>query len=81
MTYEFFKLLAASGPVRLFTPYKRRRRNQLNHDMQVKIKKQSEDDSENDQTIVTKQETNWQSITDGIDASNDYLNSSTQSII
>lgn len=45
------------------------------------MKKQSEEDSENDQTIVTKEETNWQTITDGIDASNDYLNSSAQSMI
>lgn len=72
---------AASGPVRLFTPYKRRRKNLVNHHESVvltKIKKQ-EDDSENDQSIVTKEETNWQTITDGIDASNDYLNSTTQS--
>lgn len=70
----------ASGPVRLFTPYKRRRKNIVNHHdtLQTKIKKQSEEDSENDQSIVTKEETNWQTITDGIDASNDYLNSSTQ---
>lgn len=82
MFVYFFKLLAASGPVRLFTPYKRRRRNQINHHdtLQTKIKKQSEEDSENDQAIVTKEETNWQTITDGIDASNDYLNSTTQSM-
>lgn len=49
-------VLAASGPVRLFTPYKRRRRNQINHHdtLQTKIKKQSEEDSENDQAVVTK---------------------------
>lgn len=72
--------IAASGPVRLFTPYKRRRRNQVNPDSSVhmKMKKHSEEDSENDQSIVTKEETAWQTITDGIDGSEDYMDSSSQ---
>lgn len=41
----------------------------------MKIKKQ-EDDSENDQSIVPKEEADWQTITDNIDGSNDYLDSS-----
>ena len=71
-----FFFAAASGPVRLFTPYKRRRRNQLNLEqggLILKVKKQSEDDSENDQNIVTKEEPSWQQITDGIDNSNGFL--------
>lgn len=71
--------LAASGPVRLFTPYKRRRRNQINMDnsnIQIKLKKQSEEESENDQGIVTKEETTWQTITDGIDGTGEYIDSS-----
>lgn len=75
---------AASGPVRLFTPYKRRRRNQPNveqspNNLQAKQKKPSEDDSEHDQGIVTKEETTWESITDGIDGTSEYIDSSSQS--
>lgn len=73
--------LAASGPVRLFTPYKRRRRNQpveqTPNNVQTKLKK---DDIVHDQGIVTKEETTWQSITDGIDGASDYIDSSSQSM-
>lgn len=44
----------------------------------MKMKKHSEEDSENDQSIVTKEETAWQTITDGIDGSEDYMDSSSQ---
>lgn len=44
----------------------------------MKVKKHSEEDSENDQSIVTKEESGWQTITDGIDGSNDYLDSTSQ---
>lgn len=76
---------AASGPVRLFTPYKRRRRNQISVDtspLQIKQKKPSEEDEpESNPGIVTKEESTWQTIADGIDASNsiDYIDPSTHS--
>lgn len=78
------KKLAASGPVRLFTPYKRRRRNQPNveqtpNNVQAKQKKPSEEESEHDHGIVTKEETTWESITDGIDGTSEYIDSSSQS--
>lgn len=71
--------------MRLFTPYKRRRRNQPNIDpaqnnAQVKqVKKTSDEEIVHDQGIVTKEETTWQSITDGIDGTSEYLDSSSQS--
>lgn len=75
---------AASGPVRLFTPYKRRRRNlpnveQLPNNVQAKQKKPSEEEAEHDQGIVTKEETTWESITDGIDGASEYIDTSSQS--
>lgn len=84
--YNFFFSFcaAASGPVRLFTPYKRRRRNLPNveqspNNIQAKQKKQSEEEVEHDQGIVTKEETTWESITDGIDGTSEYIDSSSQS--
>lgn len=106
-----FSGAAASGPVRLFTPYKRRRRNQPNVDqtpnnVQAKQKKPTEEEIEHDHSgvggggcgvgvgvsvgvsvggssggggIVTKEETTWESITDGIDGTNEYIDSSSQS--
>lgn len=67
----------------MFTPYKRRRRNQIHNDtgisgIQIKMKKH-EEDSENDQSIVPKEESDWQTIADNIDGSNDYLDSTSQS--
>lgn len=95
MTVSFISL-AASGPVRLFTPYKRRRRNQLNAEttivgttttsaavaegIQAKVKKTAENDGDHiDQSIVTKEESTWESIADGIDASTEYIDSTSQS--
>ncbi|XP_031617221.1 deformed epidermal autoregulatory factor 1 isoform X2 [Contarinia nasturtii] len=73
----------ASGPVRLFTPYKRRRRNQTNAEQspnseRSKQKKPNEEEVEHDQGIVTKEETTWESITDGIDGTSEYIDSSSQ---
>lgn len=73
---------AASGPVRLFTPYKRRRRNQTNieqhtpNNVQAKQKKPTEEEIIPDQGVVTKEETTWQSITDEIDGANEFIDSS-----
>lgn len=110
----FFSGAAASGPVRLFTPYKRRRRNQPNveqtpNNVQAKQKKTTEEEIEHDHSgvgsgvgvtvgvsvggggsgsggvgggvggIVTKEETTWESITDGIDGTNEYIDTSSQS--
>lgn len=75
---------AASGPVRLFTPYKRRRRNQTNieqhtpNNVQAKQKKPTEEEILPDQ-VVTKEETTWQSITDEIDDANEFIDTSSQS--
>lgn len=78
------QIVAASGPVRLFTPYKRRRRNQPSveqspNNVQAKQKKPSEEETEQDHGIVTKEETTWESITDGIDGTSEYIDSSSQS--
>lgn len=76
---------AASGPVRLFTPYKRRRRNQGNSEaspVQTKQKKPVVVEEEPEPAvpgIVTKEEATWQTIGDGIDASNDYIDHTTHS--
>lgn len=91
---------AASGPVRLFTPYKRRRRNQITPDSTRNVqhskqkKTTAEQDPESEEgdhhqqqmsnnsggsvSVATKEEPNWQTITDGLDVvSNDYLNAAT----
>lgn len=70
--------------MRLFTPYKRRRRNQPNveqtpNNIQAKHKKPSDEEIEHDQGIVTKEETTWESITDGIDGTTEYIDTSSQS--
>lgn len=86
MIASIFRASAASGPVRLFTPYKRRRRNQITiettNDIQNKQKKTSEDENiivHHDQGIVTKEENTWQSIADGIDTTGEYIDSTSQS--
>lgn len=80
--FWIFRATAASGPVRLFTPYKRRRRNQISiettNDIQSKQKKSSDDENiivQHDQGIVTKEETTWQSIADGIETAGEYIDS------
>lgn len=70
--------------MRLFTPYKRRRRNQQNieqspNNIQVKLKKPAEEEIVHDQGVVTKEETTWQSITDGLDGASEYIDTSSQS--
>lgn len=64
--------------MRLFTPYKRRKRNQLEGD-HVKKKRPNalltEDDSENEETVIQTKEEPW-STSDTIDASSDYLEAS-----
>lgn len=106
---------AASGPVRLFTPYKRRRRNQPSVEqtpncVQAKQKKTAEEEIDHDHSgvvsgvgvgvsvgvsvggggggggsgsggggIITKEETTWESITDGIDGTNEYIDTASQS--
>lgn len=77
---------AASGPVRLFTPYKRRRRNQANieqhtpnNNVQAKQRKPAEEEILPDHGVVTKEETTWQSITDGIDGASEFIDTSSQS--
>ena len=49
------------------------------NNIQAKQKKQSEEEVEHDQGIVTKEETTWESITDGIDGTSEYIDSSSQS--
>lgn len=77
-----FLLPPATGPIRLFTPYKRRRRQlqDLDNELRLKVRRDgSADESELDQinsvvTVTTKDEA-WQSLADGIDSSggaNDY---------
>lgn len=107
--FRFISGVAASGPVRLFTPYKRRRRNQTNleqtpNNVQAKQKKSTEEEIEHDHSvincggaggvggavgigggagggIVTKEETTgWESITDGMDGTNEYIDTSSQSM-
>lgn len=41
--------------------------------------KQKKDDSEPIQNIVTKEESAWQSIAEGLDVSNEYIDSSSHS--
>lgn len=74
-----------SGPVRLFTPYKRRRRNQISNadeinDATAKKKRTSltgGDDSEMDQNIIqSKEDTTWATIAEGLDASDLDLDAS-----
>lgn len=114
LCFSFLSGAAASGPVRLFTPYKRRRRNQPNveqtpNNVQAKQKKTTEEEIEHDHSgvgsgvgvgisvgvsvggggsgsgggggggVVTKEETTWESITDGIDGTNEYIDTSSQS--
>lgn len=75
----------ASGPVRLFTPYKRRRRNQVDQELDSAKKKRimtpikTDEIILTDQNIVTKEET-WQTL-DGIDGTAEYLDQSSQSDI
>lgn len=78
-----FIQIAASGPVRLFTPYKRRRRNQLsaettNDSVQAKVKKVGEEEPETEEGV--KEENTWESITDGIDGNNEFIDSTSQSM-
>lgn len=52
---------------------------QTPNNVQAKQKKSSEEEAEHDQGIVTKEETTWESITDGIDGTSEYIDSSSQS--
>lgn len=58
----------ATGPVRLFTPYKRKRRKET--DSSNKRREHSGDDSEDNQNVQTKEEA-WQNLAEGLD-SNEY---------
>uniref|UniRef100_A0A6M2DP44 Putative deformed epidermal autoregulatory factor 1 isoform x3 n=1 Tax=Xenopsylla cheopis TaxID=163159 RepID=A0A6M2DP44_XENCH len=66
----------ATGPIRLFTPYKRRRRQlqELENDLRIKVRREgSADESELDQissvVSVTAKDEAWQSLAEGIDSS------------
>ncbi|KAF5278968.1 hypothetical protein FQA39_LY05646 [Lamprigera yunnana] len=58
----------ATGPIRLFTPYKRKRRKEA--DGSTKRRENSGDDSEDNQNVQTKEEA-WQNLAEGLD-SNEY---------
>lgn len=120
LRFDLLSGAAASGPVRLFTPYKRRRRNQTNeqtpNNVQAKQKKSSaEEEIEHDHSggggggvggggggggiaggggmgavvgiggasgggcMPKTEETTWESITDGIDGTSEYIDTSSQS--
>lgn len=68
---------SATGPVRLFTPYKRKRRKEMMDGSMHKKMKESGDESDGEPGILTKDEA-WQSLTDGLDSS-EYLMETTGS--
>ncbi|KAI5640959.1 SAND domain-containing protein [Phthorimaea operculella] len=67
---------SAMGPVRLFTPYKRRRRNQDGEEKKPKVKKDtSVTENEVDdihQTSNSQSKEAWQTIADGLDSNAGY---------
>lgn len=68
----------ATGPVRLFTPYKRRRRKDHDENKRVKRADQgSGDDSEDGVGSVSKEEA-WQSLAEGLDSTEYQLMDSNQ---
>lgn len=75
----------ASGPVRLFTPYKRRRRNQVDQELDSAKKKRmpqpikTEEIILADQNLVTKEET-WQNL-EGMDGTAEYLDQTSQPLV
>ncbi|KAK5643024.1 hypothetical protein RI129_009191 [Pyrocoelia pectoralis] len=60
---------SATGPVRLFTPYKRKRRKET--DGSTKRREHSGDDSEDNQINIQTKEEAWQNLAEGLD-SNEY---------
>lgn len=56
----------ATGPIRLFTPYKRKRRKEIDGS----VKKRDHSDGEDNQNLQTKEEA-WQNLAEGLD-SNEY---------
>lgn len=59
--------------MRFFTPYKRRRRNQIEIDSKKKRQSGSADEyAEQEPVVITKEEP-WGTLTDGIDGSSDFL--------
>ncbi|KAB0795951.1 hypothetical protein PPYR_10012 [Photinus pyralis] len=60
---------SATGPVRLFTPYKRKRRKE--NDGSMKRREHSGDDSEDNQINIQTKEEAWQNLAEGLD-SNEY---------
>ncbi|XP_073957292.1 deformed epidermal autoregulatory factor 1-like [Choristoneura fumiferana] len=68
---------SAMGPVRLFTPYKRRRRNQDGEERKPKVKRDSSlGDSDMDNIHQTSNNSHskeaWQSIAEGLESNADY---------
>lgn len=74
----FYLLLLAMGPVRLFTPYKRRRRTyQDGEEKKPKVKRENSlGESEVDNIHQTSNNSNskeaWQTIAEGLDSNADY---------
>lgn len=68
------------GPVRLFTPYKRRRRNNMpeTEDKKPKIKRDSSLGDSDDVDNIHQTSSNshskeaWQSLAEGLDSNTDY---------
>ncbi|XP_055695489.1 deformed epidermal autoregulatory factor 1 isoform X2 [Lutzomyia longipalpis] len=64
---------SATGPVRFFTPYKRRRRNQIEIDNKKKRQSGSADEYTEQEPVVIAKEEPWGALADGIDGSSDFL--------
>lgn len=62
----------ATGPVRLFTPYKRRRVASIEKRSRKRQNSVDESDSDPPQSAHATKEEAWQSLADGLDVTNDY---------
>ncbi|GAB0093059.1 Deformed epidermal autoregulatory factor 1 [Sergentomyia squamirostris] len=67
---------SATGPVRFFTPYKRRRRNQIELDNKKKHQSALSDEYAEEKPVVIAKEEPWATIAEGIDGSSDFLDAS-----
>lgn len=75
---DFFYVYAAMGPIRLFTPYKRKRK--INPDMEEKKPKVKHESSLGDSDVDNIHQTSnnshskeaWQTIAEGLDSSTEY---------
>lgn len=79
LLYVIIKIIlsiSAMGPVRLFTPYKRKRRNQEPEEKKKSKRESVLAESDVDNIHQTSNNSHskeaWQSITDGLESSNEY---------